>query len=254
MSLTGEAVDSLVRVAREGYDAKIIDVEGQNYATKQLHPLRPLKLDEPETITLTSLQGLVDYLSCDMDGLEELLPSDMDEEPVVVVHIESPSRVTVRTGLAGERAQRFQLATALGEPLSLGGGAYLDPAEMVVRLSTWCTAAGDRDELVRVIGNVRAESEVRVEDDGVSQAVTVRQGVVRVGEQTLPNPVQLAPYRTFREVEQPASPFMLRAQGGGERPISVALFEADGGTWKIAAVSSIKDWLVEAGVTLPIIC
>ena len=44
---------------------------------------------------------------------------------------------------------------------------------------------------------------------------------------------------TIRELDQPASDFIFRvkAQGG------FALFEADGGAWKIAAINAIASWL-----------
>ena len=63
-------------------------------------------------------------------------------------------------------------------------------------------------------------------------------------EAAVPNPVTLAPFRTFRDVAQPASLFVLRVQGGGETP-NVALFEADGGAWRLAAIENIKKWLEE---------
>jgi len=58
------------------------------------------------------------------------------------------------------------------------------------------------------------------------------------------NPIRLRPYRTFREIEQPASLFVLRLQKGrdGELP-RAALFEADGGQWKLEACQAIKHWL-----------
>lgn len=57
----------------------------------------------------------------------------------------------------------------------------------------------------------------------------------------VPNPVKLRPYRTFHEVEQPASDFIFRMKS--ERGISCALFEADGGAWENAAMANIKNYL-----------
>jgi|SRR5579859_1922838 len=53
------------------------------------------------------------------------------------------------------------------------------------------------------------------------------------------NLVQLAPYRTFRDIEQPVSTFLFRIQQSGENMPTFALFEADGGAWKIEAVQKI---------------
>lgn len=70
----------------------------------------------------------------------------------------------------------------------------------------------------------------------------------------MPNPVYLAPYRTFREVTQPLSPFVLRMKQGREGGLpTVALFEADGGKWKLDAIAFIRDFLREKIETVPII-
>ena len=55
----------------------------------------------------------------------------------------------------------------------------------------------------------------------------------------MPNPAVLKPYRTFVEVEQPESKFVFRMQTGPE----MALFEADGGAWRIQAMKNIKEYL-----------
>ena len=90
-------------------------------------------------------------------------------------------------------------------------------------------------------------------DNGVSQqTVTTAGGVVLVGTAPVPNPVTLAPYRTFREIEQPESLFVLRMRTGkdGEKP-TAALFEADGGSWKLEAIKRIAAYLREQVGTSP---
>lgn len=52
------------------------------------------------------------------------------------------------------------------------------------------------------------------------------------------------PFRTFIEIEQPESEFLLRAKKGYEG-IEFALFEADGGAWKKEAIDNIAAYLKE---------
>lgn len=52
--------------------------------------------------------------------------------------------------------------------------------------------------------------------------------------------VYVKPYRTFQEVDQPESPFLIRVS---ERGISFT--EADGGMWKLKARETIKAFLEE---------
>jgi hypothetical protein len=55
----------------------------------------------------------------------------------------------------------------------------------------------------------------------------------------VPNPVVLAPFRTFPEIKQPESKFIFRMQSGPR----AALYEADGGAWRNEAMSGIKEYL-----------
>jgi hypothetical protein len=70
-----------------------------------------------------------------------------------------------------------------------------------------------------------------------------------LNEIPIPNPVKLSPFRTFIEVEQPESLFVLRGRKGPQW----ALFEADGGLWKIKAIQNIKNWLEKKELNVPII-
>lgn len=48
--------------------------------------------------------------------------------------------------------------------------------------------------------------------------------------------------RTFTEIDQPVSPFVLRIN----EDMRVALFTADGGAWKQEAMKNIQAYLIEA--------
>jgi hypothetical protein len=73
-------------------------------------------------------------------------------------------------------------------------------------------------------------------------------GVATVSNTQVPNPIKLKPFRTFAEIEQPESEFILRLQDGPR----IALFAADGGKWKLEAINSIKKYfqLMELGVPI----
>lgn len=69
--------------------------------------------------------------------------------------------------------------------------------------------------------------------------VTIKTGVASVAEAQVPNPVTLAPYRTFPEIEQVESKFIFRMKEGPR----AAIFEADGGAWKNETMFLIKEYL-----------
>lgn len=90
----------------------------------------------------------------------------------------------------------------------------------------------DRNKLLKVSGNIKEENVKSVGDDGVSQSAAIKVGVASVAEVVIPNPVILAPFRTFPEVIQPESKFIFRMQTGPQ----CALYEADGGAWRNVAM------------------
>lgn len=61
----------------------------------------------------------------------------------------------------------------------------------------------------------------------------------------IPSPVRLKPYRTFTEVDQPESDFVFRMKEDKYDGVQCALFEADGGAWKLHAMESIQEYLEE---------
>ena len=69
--------------------------------------------------------------------------------------------------------------------------------------------------------------------------MTVRKGVVLKDNKVVKPRVKLIPFSTFSEVKQPERELLLRLDGSG----SVALFEADGGAWKLEARKNIADYL-----------
>lgn len=79
----------------------------------------------------------------------------------------------------------------------------------------------------------------------ILSAITTKDNVL------VPNPVNLIPYRTFLEVEQPASDFVFRVSEGRCGAPVFKLVAADGGVWKSQAVANVKAYLVEALKDIP---
>lgn len=98
--------------------------------------------------------------------------------------------------------------------------------------------------MLAVVGNMTGENTTTNSDDGITQQVAVKAGIHLQGRKDIQNPINLKPFRTFREVEQPESPFVLRVRQSREGQVpSCALFEADGGAWKLVAMNRVRDHL-----------
>lgn len=103
----------------------------------------------------------------------------------------------------------------------------------------------DRDLLLKFAGTVEAGTVTQYGDDGVTQKALVKNGVASKTDAIVPNPVNLIPYRTFLEVEQPESAFIFRMRESDRGGVSCAIFEADGGAWKYEAMHNIAAYIRE---------
>lgn len=190
--------------------------------------LEPVYESVAEKMVVRNLTGLVDYLRADFD---QKLP--------VIIHIESPTRVSVVTEFNRDyRRNTLVVADALLPNIRFD--AYYDLENFNVLLQSCFVPNDTRDKLLRIVGNVKDENVTSYGDDGISQSVTAKTGIATFENVPLPNPVHLKPFRTFVEIKQPESAFIFRMKDGP----SAALFEADGGEWKLRAIEEIKNHLL----------
>lgn len=82
------------------------------------------------------------------------------------------------------------------------------------------------------------ENTVSTNDNGVTQTVTARQGVALNAVVNVRPRIKLQPFRTFLEVAQPESEFLLRV----DSEKGIAFFEADGGIWRLEAKRNIAEY------------
>ncbi|MEH7122091.1 hypothetical protein V7127_02480 [Bacillus sp. JJ1773] len=208
-------------------NTKVEYENGQVYSTQPLHLLK-----EPiaSALEVRSLSGLVEYLI-----------SEFDADETLMVHVCSPTEVIVFDSLNSNQNRNEYIRAKAMIP-SFTFDRFYDSEDFNIKLQSAFVKNNDRDIMLKVVGNIKEESVQTVGDDGVSQSVVAKTGVATVGNVLVPNPVVLAPYRTFVEVEQPESEFIFRMQKGP----ACALFEADGGAWKLKAIQNIKDYLKAA--------
>ncbi|WP_164670943.1 hypothetical protein [Virgibacillus doumboii] len=215
-----EALQYLVGMGK----AEIHERNGQDWSDKKLH-----LLEEPTAapFTVHTLSGLVDYLQSEVDGSEQ-----------VFVNVISPDEVRVESPLNGDKGRDYFIRAAALTP-DFQFDRWYDPETFNIKLQSAFVKSTDRELVLKVVGNIEDENVTRYKDDGVSQKVVARTGAANVGNVEVPNPVILAPYRTFVEIPQPDSSFVFRMQDGPK----CALFEADGGAWKLEAIEGISKYL-----------
>ena len=232
MDLTREALQYLTentikpkeRVVKIGGSNFVIDEAGHYYRIK------PRVYNAKDPLRIKTLTWLVDYIKSNLERKEAKL----------LLHIEKPDEVSL-IGLLAEDGSREYLASAQAIVPRFNFDYYLDIEEFNVALQSVFAPTADRDILLKVVGNLKEDNVKTTGDDGISQAVTIKTGVATAADVKVPNPVTLAPYRTFIEVKQPESKFIFRMKDGPRG----AIFEADGGAWRNQAILNIKTFLEE---------
>lgn len=204
-----------------------IEKDGDRVYSTQ--PIYQVKEPTPAAIELHSLSGLVEYLKSKFDG-----------DNKVMIQVVSPTSVECFSSFNRDYKRNEYIKANAMLP-SFNFDRWYDAEDINIKLQSSFVENDDRNIMLQVVGNIKEEAVNSVGDDGVSQAVVAKTGVATVGNVKVPNPVLLKPYRTFVEVDQPESDFIFRMKSG---PMC-ALFEADGGAWKIQAMKNIKAYLEE---------
>lgn len=214
-----------------------VEIDGRTLTTSKLYEvLDPM----PEPLDLHTLQGLVD-----MQKRAEIQSLDSK----CFIHVQSYDRAKLVGEICGKEMQRRVYADSKAYPYDHNLSNNLPLDEFLIYIQSSFVQDETTAKILRVLGNLVQGSETEFADDGMTQRVTARSGVTRREVVDLPNPVELRPFRTFPEIEQPLSKFVLRIKGGndGEQPWCM-LAEADGGGWKDECVANIKQFFVDAGV------
>ena len=196
---------------------------------------KPDKIIKGEPFETFSLNGLLDYILTDPEGR-------FGEGTRHIVRVKSPTLVEVIAPETGYWREREVVAYCKAVIPEISFGRYMDAEDFQVMVQTCFMDSENRAVVLKLAGSVRKEQNMQTADDGVSQKVTINSGISTAADVIVKNPVTLTPYRTFHEVEQPESPFVLRFDEDGDP----ALFTGDGSKWKLEAVAAIREYLASA--------
>lgn len=190
---------------------------------------------EPTTapVVMLTLSGLVDFID-----------SSKDAAHFELVHIAGPTHVTLLGPINGRHRSREVFAQAkYSNPKPFPFNEWISVESFLIGLQANFADAPVRSQVLSIIGNLTDESVRSLADNGISQTVAVRQGISLVEPRALPNPVALRLFRTFAEIEQPESLFVLRVKSNDKGLPVVGLWEAADGRWQLDVIAKIKDYL-----------
>ena len=180
-----------------------------------------------------------------LDAIVKMIRTEIDDYPLLIgalplfIQVESHKRVKVFTR-PDNKEKRIIPYEAVCRDTEFSEG-WRDQQAAIIELRSRFIPTDDTAYLLDLISRINDEKGIQSNDNGVSQTVTVKQGVSLMATETIRPRISLKPFRTFREIPQPESEFLLRLDESGR----VGLFEADGGIWKMEAKDNIMEYFKE---------
>lgn len=226
-----EAIEKIVSLANPvvtevGGVPYLIDKEG---GYTQIKP----DLEMVDTITLSSLDAMVKFVTREAARLTDS-----------ILFLTIPNHMTVECFTSPDKGSR-NLRTYLYEAKATDVPGWAEKMQLgfeeaQIALRTRFQPTDDIQYAQKLLSDITTGCKVTYNDNGVATTIVTQQGVALQGKTTIRPIINLRPYRTFQEVEQPASDFMIRVN---DRYIT--FIEADGGMWKLAARETVKAYLEE---------
>lgn len=248
--MTKGAMRYLVELGKQTKDFKAVEIGGRIFTNTgengALEEIEPFETDCPATFETATLDGLVTWLHADVDKLFERFGQ-------LYIRVVDQGNVEVLTPAYGRLLGRSRVAKCAAFVPWHKFGQQMTQEDFLIYLQTCFDPTEDFDVVAKLVGTIKMENAVENADDGISQRVTVKDGVSGLVNATINNPFRLKPKRTFYEVEQPVSPFTLRVSKAQDGKPRIALYENDESLWRRESVQSIGEWLTERLDGLPVV-
>ena len=230
-------IDKIEELAMQN---RTVEVDGQVFSE---HELKPVYFTPcAERLTVHSLLGFCTYINNGFDGLAK------DDVMVVVSGINRAQLVSKLFGK--DKSRETFIAAELCEVEEFPFEEFMPQEEFAIKFRSLFVPStkNDTNYVLSFVSKLYGGTSVTTEDDGITQQVGVSRGMSGkfAARESAKPIVKLAPYRTFREIEQPESEFLLRMRLDGNDTPRVALFEADGGAWRITAMRRIAEYIANA--------
>jgi hypothetical protein len=226
------AIDKILNLA----DSKPVEVGGRQYWSKSGNPISP-----PTIAPVSEVDSLDALLSAlDSPEIEATVSGSLE------IVVRGPKDVSIVTGPSAAWLNRHKIIDAKCRTGSFPFDRYVDIEEFIVRAQCLFVDTDVKTTLIDFVSSIKSDETVTNADNGISQEVVTEDRISRrKGREKFSPILVLKPYRTFPEVEQPESRFLLRMKKGNDAPVKVAIFEADGGLWVSKACANVAKYIRE---------
>jgi hypothetical protein len=214
------------------------DIEKIPHCTERLFVTQTGKYlfsPEPTTIIVSTLEGVVKAASY----FDALVPNHM----FIVFNGVDEVLVKVNHDLY---AKSYTMIHAVAKTTRFRFDQYMNVEDFIIASLAGFEPTEDLKKMLSYVGNMTDLAEQSYKEDGVSQAITIKRSVVKASNERIENPLLLAPYRTFPEIEQERSQFILRVKKDEKSgALMCALFNRDDSVWERNCLQRLKVWIKE---------
>lgn len=235
---------------QETAQPQIVEVGGVTYLVPQNGQLIEVfpKAIIPDTLPLNSLDALVQMVKTEFPY--------RSEEDGKALYITIPDHMTVRCFGHPDYDQKairpvYYEVHATDVP-GWSERVELPFEEMQIALRTRFQETADTPYIQKLLSEISTGAKITFNDNGIATTIVTKKGIDLQANETIKPIITLRPYRTFQEVDQPESVFLIRINERG-----ISFIEADGGMWKLKARETIKAFLedkladeIEAGAVV----
>lgn len=220
-----EFVEKIVDLAK----VNTLEVDGVILADKEMEVVATKK-NRIKSISVTGLDSVCQLVKNENQKTDEQ----------IFVRVKNHVEVEVFTGLDEDLERSFLYRCEADTPRITKNG-YMGHEQALIELRSQYIPNDGSAYLLQLLSSISSESKVSSVDNGVTQQVEAKSGIALNSMVEIKPRVILKPFRTFIEVEQPESEFLLRVSQSGE----IGLFEADGGVWKLEATRNVAKYFEE---------
>lgn len=206
------------------------EIDGCTYSSESLRRIDPPKY-KPEPINVTGLDSICKLVQNEAKAVGRK----------IFIRIAAYNKVSVFSTF-DDQYERSYLYRCEADTPNVTVDRFLPYEKAVIELRSLYIPNEGSEYLLNLLGSITSESKVTSSDNGVTQTVEAKSGISLLQNVQVKSRVSLRPFRTFIEVAQPESEFLLRISGNGE----IGLYEADGGVWKLEATRNVAGYFEEA--------
>lgn len=190
----------------------------------------------PSVLKIATLSGMIDLaknFEVDADKINLFFHID----GCMTVHLCGPRN-------ADNQREIFASAHSPYEKYTVS--KYFQVDDFIIYIKSKFVQDANTDLLLSIASNIDVSDSASLKDDGISQEINMKSGVHLVETRQIPSIIELRPYSTFEQIEQPACEYVFRIKKDGSSA-KIGLFECDNANWETKAIQDIYEYLTKNG-------